>query len=248
MPVVPFIPLIAAGIGLGGTALANKGAKDRQKTAAQTAANDPLAISQKGLIDHQTEVGKWGFEQSKSLLGPAKQAIDLPFSHFKAVLGGNQDEFNKVLSGPNQAIDQQTNSARKNISEFAPRGAIAGQLAQLATGNAQAKQGNYFQAYMNALTGAQTSATQYGNLFNSVLSAGQNAGVPALSSLTQMQGFQTQRDLQSEQLRANSMQGLGAGIGSLLTALMMTQRGGGNSRSSSSSSGPSYSPGSDDWG
>lgn len=236
MPVIPFIPLIAAGIGVGGSMLSQKSANSQQNKMMEASKNDPLAASQKDLIDHQTAVGKWGFDQSKSLLPKAQGAIDLPFSHYKALLGGNMDEANKVLSGPNQAVDQQTDSARRNISEFAPRGAIAGQLANLATNNAQQKQGNYFQAYMNALSGAQTSATQYSNLFGSVLSAGQNAGTPALSALTSLSGFQTQRDVASQQLNAQAMGGLGQGIGSLLTALLLNHGASGNSRSTSGNS------------
>lgn len=232
MPLVPFIPLIAAGVGVGGSLLTQKSANNQAQKALDQQKNDPLAAAQKDLITHQTDVGKFGFDQAKALLPQAKEAIDLPFSHFKSILSGNPDEFNKVLAGSNQAVDQQTQSARQNIVTGAPRGAVAGKIAGLATQNAQAKQGNYFQAYINALGGVRDSATQYGNLFGNLLSSGANAGVPALNALTSLSGFQTQQSIASQQLSAQAMSGLGTGIGQILTQLM-TRPSGGNSRSGS---------------
>src|SRR5688572_19117352 len=207
--VIPFIPLIAAGVGVGGSLLSQRSANNAAREQQERADNSPNALAQADLIKHQTEMSKWGFGQAQGLLPQAKAAIDLPFEHFKAILSGNPDEFNKVLAGSNQAVDQQTQAARKNISNFSNRGAQAGQIAQLATQNAQAKQSNYFQAYLSSLSGAQGSATQYGNLFNNLLAGGQGTAVPALNALTSQMGFQTQRDLQSQQLRAQSMSGLG---------------------------------------
>lgn len=221
MPVVPFIPLIAAGVGVGGSLLTQRSANNAAREQQERAENSPTALAQTDLIRHQTEMSKWGFGEAQRLLPQAKESIDLPFQHYKAILSGNPDEFNKVLAGSNQAVDQQTNAARRNISNFSPRGAQAGQIAQLATQNSQSKQSNYFQAYLNSLSGAQGSASQYGNLFNSLLAGGQGSAVPALNALTSQMGFQTQRDLQSQQLRAQSMAGLGQGIGQILMSLMV---------------------------
>lgn len=238
MPLAAIIPaVIGAGATIGGVALANRSASNQQKAALEAQKTDPTNIAQQDLIKHQTEVGKWGFEQAKGLLPSAKGAIDLPFEHFKSILSGDPNEFNKVLAGSNKAVDQQTQSAKSNILNFAPRGAVAGKLAGLSTENAQSKQDNYFQAYLNALTGAQGSATQYGNLFNSVLASGQGAAVPALSSLTSSLGFQTQRDLASQQLRAQALGGLGTGIGQILTSLLLNKGSSGSSRSTSSGGG-----------
>jgi hypothetical protein len=234
MPVMAILPaIIGAGAAIGGTALASRSASNNQQKLLEAQKTDPTNIAQQDLIKHQTEVGKWGFQQAQNLLPSAKGAIDLPFQHFKAILSGDPQAFNKAMSGANQNVDRQTDAARKNISAFAPRGAIAGQTAQLATQNAQAKQSNYFQAYINALSGAQGSATQYGNLFNSVLSSGQGAAVPALNSLTSQLGFQTQQDIASQQLRAQSLSGLGTGIGQILTSLLLNRGSAGGSRGSS---------------
>lgn len=230
MPVIPFIPLIAAGVGGGLGLLGAKKGADASKQAAQTAATSPTSLAEADLIKHQTAVGKFGFDKAQELLPQTKGAIDLPFEHFKSILSGDPKEFNKVLAGSNQAVDQQTQNARQNISTFAPRGAIAGQVSKLATQNAQAKQGNYFQAYTNALSGAQGSATQYTNLFNSLLSGGANAGVPALNALTSLSGFQTQKDIASQQLNAQALQGLGTGLGQLLTSLILNRGATGASR------------------
>lgn len=235
MPVIPAV--IGAGALIGGSLIGKKSAENQQKKAIEAQRTDPLNLAQQDLVKHQTEVGKWGFGQAQALLPQAKSAIDLPFEHFKAILSGNPAEFNKVLSGSNQAVDQQTQAARRNIMAFAPRSAQASQLGTLATQNAQQKQSNYFQAYLNALNGAQGSATQYGNLFNSVLSSGTNAGVPALNALTSSLGFQTQQSIASQQLNAQAMSGLGQGIGSLLTSLLLNRGKTGNSRSSSGGGG-----------
>ena len=240
MPVIPFIPLIAAGVGVGGTLLGQRSASNAAREQQQAAENSPNALAQADLIKHQTEMSKWGFGEAKNLLPAAKSAIDLPFEHFKAILSGDPNQFNKVLAGSNQAVDQQTQAARRNIMNFSPRGAQAGQIGQLATQNAQAKQGNYFQAYLNSLAGVQGSATQYGNLFNALLAGGQGSAVPALNALTSQMGFQTQRDLQSQQLRAQSMSSLGQGIGQILTSLILNRTG--TSRNSPSVPMPSGSP------
>lgn len=223
MPVIPFIPLIAAGVGVGGSLLGQRSANNAAKEQQQAAQTDPTNMAQADLIKQQTEMSKWGFGEAKSLLGPTKQAIDLPFSHYKAILSGDPKEFNKVLAGSNQAVDQQTNAARRNITNFSPRGAQAGQIAQLATQNAQAKQSNYFQAYLSSLSGASGAATQYTNLFNNLLANGQGSSTAALNSLTSELGFQTQRDLQTQQLRAQSMSNLGNGIGQILMSLMINR-------------------------
>lgn len=225
MPIAALVPIIAAGVGVGGTLLSQRSANNAAREQQERAQNDPTNIAQADLIKHQTEMSKWGFGEAKNLLGPAKAAIDLPFEHFKSILSGDPDQFNKVLAGSNQAVDQQTQAARRNIANFSPRGAQAGQIAQLATQNAQAKQGNYFQAYLSSLAGAQGAASQYGNLFNSLLAGGQGSAVPALNALTSQMGFQTQRDLQSQQLRAQSMSSLGQGIGQLLTSILMNRTG-----------------------
>jgi hypothetical protein len=238
MPIAALAPIIAAGVGVGGSLLAGRQSARSALQQQDAANNSPTALAQADLIKHQTDMSKWGFGEAKNLLPAAKSSIDLPFEHFKAILSGNPDEFNKVLAGSNQAIDQQTDSARKNISNFSPRGAQAGQIAQLATGNAQAKQSNYFQAYLNSLTGAQGAASQYGNLFNSLLAGGQGSAAPALNALTSQMGFQTQRDLQSQQLRAQSMTSMGQGIGSILMSLLLN-RGGGGSRTPST---PPFNP------
>src|SRR6476659_7185335 len=116
MPVVPFIPLIAAGVGVGGSVLASRSAAKTADKQTQAMQNDPTNLAQADLIKHQTEMSKWGFGQAKDLLPQAKSSIDLPFQHFKAILSGNPDEFNKALAAPNQAVDLQTQAARRNIS------------------------------------------------------------------------------------------------------------------------------------
>lgn len=249
MPIAAIAPIIAAGIGVGGTLLGQHSANNAARDAQQRATTDPINVAQAGLIQQQTEMSRWGFGEAKNLFPQARASIDLPFEHYKAILSGNPAEFNRMLAGSNQAVDQQMNMARRNISNFSPRGAQAGQIAQIATQGAQAKQSNYFQAYLNALSGAQSSATQYGNMFNSLLAGGQGTASSALGALTSQLGFQTQRDLQSQQLRAQSMANLGQGIGQILSAVLLGRGGSGGGGGGGGGGGSSSSGGGDGgWG
>src|SRR6185503_11507799 len=101
MPAIPFIPLIAAGVGGAfGLAGASKTA-NATKNASKNLLTSEQSQAQTDLIKHQTEVGKWSFGQAQNLLPSAKGAIDLPFSHYKAILSGDPNEFNKVLASSN---------------------------------------------------------------------------------------------------------------------------------------------------
>lgn len=226
--VLPFIPLIAAGVGGAfGLASASKQA-NATKNSTNAFLNSDQTKAQTDLINHQKEVGKWSFGQAQSLLPSAKGAIDLPFSHYKAILSGDPGEFNKVLASSNQAIDKSTQASRSTISEFSPHGAVAGQLGKLTTQAGQQKAGTYYDAYNKALAGAGDSATQYGNLFNSLLGTGATAGVPALQSLSQLSAVNASYMTNQQNQSSQALQGLGIGIGQIIAGLLNNQSGGGS--------------------
>lgn len=245
MPAAIAIPLITAGIGAGasvGSSLINKSsASNAQKAAAQ----DPLKLAQTDLIKQQTQQSAWGFDQGKQLLPTVKNAIDLPFNQYAGILSGDPSKYNQFLAPYNTSVDKQTSSARTNIMQFAPRGAAAGQIANLATNNAQAKQSGYWNAWQTSLQGAQQGAGQYQALMNSVMSAGNTAAGQALGALGGLDSNATALQLQKNASSAAALGGLGTGIGQILTGLLMGGAKGGSRSSSGSTPGsdPIYDPG-----
>lgn len=234
--VIPFIPLIAAGVGTAGGLISSSRSSNVAKNIASQSLNSDQSKAQTDLINHQTEVGKWGFGQAQGLLPQAKGAIDLPFSHYKAILSGDPSEFNKVLASSNSAIDRGASATRSTISEFSPHGAVAGLLGKQTQQVGQAKANTYYDAYNKALSGAGDSATQYGNLFGSLLSSGTNAGVPALQALGQIGAVNSQYAMNAQNQSAAALQGLGTGLGQIIAGLLNNKpSAGGGSRGSSGS-------------
>lgn len=113
MPVVPFIPLIAAGVG-GAFGLA--GAKSASKTAkAQQAALNPL-------IQQQTESSKWSLDQAKMDIPKARETLGGPLAFWNKILSGDRNAAMAVAGPSADQIAGQTAAANRTQAEFSPRG------------------------------------------------------------------------------------------------------------------------------
>lgn len=222
IPAIIGAAAIGGGATLGATLISKKG----QSNAITAAQNDPLKLAQTDLVKQQQQQSKWGFEQGQALLPTVKGAIDLPFNQAAGVLSGDPNKFNQILAPYNTQVDRGTQATRSNIMQFAPRGQAAGQIAQLSTQNAQAKQSGYWNAWSKSLDVAQQGAGQYQNLMNSVLGAGNTAAGQALGGAAAGNANTTALQLQANAQRADALGGLGTGIGQILTGLLMKPAGG----------------------
>ncbi len=107
---VPLIPaIIGAGGAIGGGLLARSAAK---KSARQL---DPLIAQQK-------EAAGFALGEAKQTLTGARETLAGPLDFWKTILGGDRQEMLSALAPEVNTIVSQYDTARRNITNLAPRG------------------------------------------------------------------------------------------------------------------------------
>lgn len=110
---MPFlIPLgIAAGGAFLGTKLAGGGGKGTKAPSPKDA-----------LIAQQTEASKFALGEARQVLPQARETLQAPLDFWKTILGGDRQEMLSVLAPEVNTIVSQYDTARRNITNLAPRG------------------------------------------------------------------------------------------------------------------------------
>jgi hypothetical protein len=121
MPVVPFIPLIAAGVGIGGSIASSKISSNAQKNAIQAAQVDPNAVAQRQQIEQQTAYGKQMGEIAGKLEPQYESGVNYFTDYFKKLLSDDNSTALSAISPLVRARKNQTAASLKSL-DFMPRG------------------------------------------------------------------------------------------------------------------------------
>ncbi len=107
---MPFIPaLIARGAFLGSKLLGGK------KGAKAPSPKDAL-------IAQQTEASQFALGEARQVLPQARETLQGPLSFWETILGGDRQEMLSLLAPEVETIVSQYDTARRNITNLAPRG------------------------------------------------------------------------------------------------------------------------------
>ena len=114
MPVVPFIPLIAQGVGLVGGAIAGK--------KAQKAAQQRSPEEQVGLQGAQQAAGALG-TTGQSMLSEGRPWVQQPANYFQSLLSGDRAKMSQAIAAPTAQITQQARGEERGLERSGVRGA-----------------------------------------------------------------------------------------------------------------------------
>lgn len=109
---MPFIPAL---VGLGGAFLGKKlfgGGKGAPKAASPKDA----------LIAQQTEASQFALGEARQVLPQARETLQGPLEFWETILGGDRQEMLSLLAPEVETIVSQYDTARRNITNLAPRG------------------------------------------------------------------------------------------------------------------------------
>ena len=228
MPVLPFIPLIAAGVG---GALGLVGAKKQADAVkAQQATISPL-------VAQQAATSKWALDQAKTDIPAARSALGGPLTFWNKILSGDRNAA-MATAGPSLDLQAgQTAAANRNQNEFAVRG---GRRTLMLGDQPMSAVTSENQTLLNLRTGSADKVTSIGQILAQLglgeTSAATGAGASAITGALGAANIQNQADAQS----ADAYKGVGSSIGQALLAVQKILS---NKSSGSDTTTPSGSPG-----
>lgn len=175
MPVIPFIPLIAAGIGSASSAYA-------AHKAGQT--NDAVAAQQKPLLDAQTGLAKDTAERGKTLFNTGLPLFNSASGYYNSILRGTPKTLQQVLSPEIGKINETYRGAESGLERLAPGGVRdhaaadlsrqrVGQLASLVPTIRPMAAANLGNLATGALSAASGQSAQAGSIYSGLLGLGE---------------------------------------------------------------------------
>ena len=225
MPVIPFIPLIAAGVG-GGFSLA--GAKSASKTAkAQQAALNPL-------IQQQTEASRWSLDQAKIDIPKARESLGGPLAFWNKILSGDRNAAMSVAGPSADQLAGQTAAANRTQAEFSPRG---GRRTLMLGDKPLETMSTLNQGLLTLRPTAAGEVKSIGEILAQLGLGESGVAVNAGDSAIRGQLGASNLQNQSNAITADAYKGVGASIGNALLALQKIyndKKGGGLSGGASS--------------
>jgi len=205
MPVIPFIPLIAAGVGAAGTAYgAHKASSDAKKARA----------AQQPLIDAQTRAAEQQNAQGQQLFSFGMPLLQRSGEYYSRLLGGDRASLRLATLPERQEISELYRGAEKGIDRSGVQGANKTvQRAELA----RERVGKLASLVPNARAAA---AGQVGALGQTGVSGGMAGGTAGANIYSQLMSGQLGRDqlsLQARQYSDQQSQAMGQQLGQMLT-------------------------------
>jgi hypothetical protein len=182
MPVVPFIPLIAQGVGALGGALAGKKATSM---AQQRSPEELAALS--GETGAANTLGTTG----NSLVTQGRSMMQQPADYYSRLLGGDRAAMAEATAGPRAQLQEGYKGAQSQLATSGIRGAAkdqlsgnlmrqgASQIAGLTTGVQPAAAGALGSLGTTTLQAGAPMLSQSGNLFANMLGQGYNNRIQA---------------------------------------------------------------------
>lgn len=205
MPVIPFIPLIAAGVSAGASAYSTHKRAQSEKAARE---------AQQPLIDAQTRAAQQQTQQGAELFSYGMPLLQRSGQYYSRLLGGDRAGLRLATLPERQEISETFRGAERAIDRAGVQGANKTvQRAELARAQATKLADLVPMARINAAQGA----AQLGQVG---VSGGQAGGVNGANIYQAILSGQLARDqfgLTSRQYNDEQMQALGAQIGNMLT-------------------------------
>jgi hypothetical protein len=232
MPIAAFIPLIAAGIGAGGSIAAAKIQSNASKNAIAARAasggsssvdsSDPFA----SLIESQKKMGEQSFAGSMADIATARGKLEASSNLYNAITKGTPDEVLQYLdaSGATRQMDDNEQIASQLGVRGGQRAAVIGQqgFAKDAALNNLLKQFKF-----NAI--AQN--TDIGKAFGSLGVSEGNLATTASGQATQGLVSQAQIAAQQAAAKSNMIGGILGTVGSIAGVVLAKKLGGNNNNS-----------------
>lgn len=199
------VPAISAGVGIAGLF------KKKKKSQ-----SDMLAEQQQGLIKQQQQFGSEAFGMGKPLVQQGTSAMQKPLDFWSNILGGGEKS-SQSLAGPMFDITSGYNRSRANTAQFAPRGSAASSYAN--DGRMMARDISRMRTDLLGTAAGQMSGigSQLLTSGTNLMNTGQGGISNAMQAVLGQQGIQVQQDAARNQMFG----GLGQGLGSILSVLLM---------------------------
>ena len=211
-------PFIGAGLGLLGSIGGNRNSQSSSGVNSMPGYQTMLATDMHNSIAKQAGMSDALIAQGKPMTETGAGYMMTSGDYLKKILGGGPEQ-EKALAGPISDLRVGSAAQLRNIA-MGPRGNVAGQLADrgtaLASQIARLRYGAQSEA-SDKLAGVGGLLGQQGNQ----LQLGGNSSYSnVVSSLLGLSGQQNAVNMQSAAIRNQNQQGLGEGIGSLLSVLL----------------------------
>jgi len=208
-------------MGLGALGSIGGGGGGGSKQQNNAMAQDQLATSAalRAALDKQSGMSQGLIDQGKPLVGQGAGYMTSSADYLKAILGGGAGA-DKALAGPISDLRTGSQAQLSNLSKFAPRGNVAGQLAdrstQLSSGIARLRYG----AQGDAATGLAGIGQGLLSGGTNLQAAGSQGMSGILATLLGKSGQENQFNIAKMQGDQAKWGGLGEGIGNLLGTLL----------------------------
>lgn len=207
---------IGSAAGAAGGLLNSSGGKSSSGSSnAQTQQNQLLGdaiTKQQGMSQGLIDTGKPLVSQGSGMLGQSG-------GYYSDILKGGASQ-DKALAGPISDLKTGSQAQLNNMSQFAPRGNIAGKMSdrtsQLGSQIARLRYG----AMGDAATGLSGVGSSLLGQGTNLMTTGTNSFQQALQTLLGKYGVDTQAQTAKDAQHNTNMGGLGEGIGSLLSTLL----------------------------
>lgn len=208
--IIPFIPLIASGVGAAGSiaggALANRGGGGSSGTTQQGKDISDLFGDVRGHADQQFGVAQKDHKAFRKSLDPVSD-------FFKSILGGDRSKLMEVLGPEVQTINRGYDAVSNAIAEFSPRGSgRTSEMADVGFKKTHDISDLFAKARPAAAQGLEGVASLYGGQSANEESTAMGGLSTALSAALGLRAQDLQKAFQT---RAGAMD-LGRSLGSLL--------------------------------
>src|SRR5690242_17570294 len=144
MPVVPFIPLIAGAVGLGGAFLAGK-------KSSSSSTQPTLDPQQQAIIDIQKKLADYGIPAGEANFAKASGAYDTSLDFYKNILNGSNEDLLKLINA-----DEYTKSADEAQATAYSLAGRSGDRAAALSGVGESRAGDLNRILTQLRAGAQS--------------------------------------------------------------------------------------------
>lgn len=169
MPAIPFIPLIAAGVGIGGSLLGRRGSSSTPQNTI-----DP---QQQSIIDIQKRLADYGIPAGQASFEKASGAYDTSLDFYRKILSGSNEDLLNLINA-----DEYTRAADESEAAAYNSGGRSGSRAAVLSGVNESRAGDLNRILTSLRASAPGEISSIGQAIANMGAQQLSAGAGGLSS------------------------------------------------------------------